>query len=71
MYGRLGYYHYIASTQVRLARENEARAKAAVGAAAVVTAKPDRHTSHICWICVAAIAGSIGVATGYALMVEV
>lgn len=74
MYGRLGYYHFIASTQVRLAREAEAsaviRARNAVKVGTDVegAAKKDSGMA-ICWVCVGAVVGSFALAIGYASFV--
>lgn len=73
MYGRLGYYHFMAFTQIHPAREAEAHAEAeaktAIEGATEVAVKSDGQTLYICCVCVAAIVGAFGLATAYALMV--
>lgn len=75
MYGRLGYYHYIASTQIRLTSESEARAetgaRTANGAATPIAVRPDSQTLYVCLAGVAVIVGSFGLATCYAFMIGV
>lgn len=73
MYGRLGYYHYLASTQIHMTRDYdtraETRATTATGATTPIAVKPDRQTLYVCCACVAAILGSFGLVTCYALMI--
>lgn len=67
MYGLLGYYHFMASTQVSLAHEAEAGAKPVAPPAMRVLALPRRV--HAGWVWAAALYGAFGLANGFAWVV--